>query len=49
MRFELELVKNIIKTGGFTAFPNIGVAARPKRGSVVFWYSLDTEGARYKY
>ena len=34
-------------SGGLTAFPNIGVAARPQMGSVVFWYSLDTEGARY--
>ena len=33
-------------SGGFTAFPNIGVAARPQKGSVVFWYSLDTEGDR---
>ena len=27
--------------GGFTAFPNMGVAARPSAGSAVFWYNLD--------
>ena len=32
--------------GGFTAFPNIGIAAQPQKGSVVFWYSLYPEGVR---
>ena len=27
--------------GGFTAFPKMGVAARPRAGSAVFWYNLD--------
>ena len=27
--------------GGFTAFPEMGVAARPRAGSAVFWYNLD--------
>lgn len=27
--------------GGFTAFPVMGVAARPRAGSAVFWYNLD--------
>ena len=30
--------------GGFTAFPNLGVAARPREGTAVFWYNLDMEG-----
>ena len=30
--------------GGFTAFPNLGVATRPRKGTAVFWYSLDVEG-----
>ena len=33
-------------SGGFTAFPNVGVAARPRQGSVVFWASLDSAGGR---
>ena len=33
-------------SGGFTAFPNVGVAARPRPGSVVFWASLDSAGGR---
>ena len=32
--------------GGFTAFPNLGVAARPRAGTAVFWYNLDLEGGR---
>ena len=32
--------------GGFTAFPNLGVAARPREGTAVFWYNLDEEGVR---
>ena len=31
--------------GGFTAFPSIGVAAQPQRGSVVFWYNLYHDGS----
>ena len=27
-------------TGGFTAFPKLGVAARPRAGTAVFWYNL---------
>ena len=33
-------------TGGLTAFPNLGIAARPQKGSLVFWFSLDSEGRR---
>ena len=32
--------------GGNTAFPNIGVAARPSRGSAVFWSVV---GMRFNY
>ena len=32
--------------GGATAFPKIGVAARPRKGTAVFWYNLDTDGRR---
>ena len=32
--------------GGFTAFPNLGVATRPRTGTAVFWYNLDEEGVR---
>ena len=27
--------------GGFTAFPAMGVAARPSEGSAVFWFNTD--------
>ena len=27
--------------GGYTAFPNMGVAVPPRAGSAVFWYNLD--------
>ena len=32
--------------GGFTAFNRVGVAAKPSRGSAVFWYNLHTDGGR---
>lgn len=32
--------------GGTTAFPKIGVAARPSRGSALFWYNLNSDGVR---
>jgi len=32
--------------GGFTAFPEMGVAARPSEGSAVFWYNMDKFGNR---
>ena len=32
--------------GGGTAFPKLGVAAFPKKGSVVFWYSMTSDGLR---
>jgi len=32
--------------GGATAFPNLGVAARPRRGSGVFWYNMWEDGVR---
>lgn len=32
--------------GGSTAFPNMGVAATPRKGSAVFWYNLDRFGNR---
>ena len=32
--------------GGFTAFPSLGLAARPRQGSAVFWYNIDREGNR---
>ena len=34
------------KVGGFTAFPEMGVAARPSEGSAVFWYNMDKFGNR---
>merc|ERR1711892_828592 len=33
-------------TGGSTAFPKIGLATRPRKGSAVFWYNLDDSGKR---
>ena len=30
--------------GGATAFPKIGIAAKPKAGSMVFWYNLKKSG-----
>ena len=32
--------------GGSTAFPKMGVAATPRKGSAVFWYNLDKDGRR---
>ena len=32
--------------GGSTAFPNMGVAATPRKGTAVFWYNLDKDGRR---
>ena len=32
--------------GGFTVFPELDLAARPRRGSVLFWFDLDTDGDR---
>ena len=32
--------------GGSTAFPKMGVAATPRKGSAVFWYNLDENGQR---
>ena len=29
--------------GGFTAFPDMGVAVKPSAGSAVFWYNLDRQ------
>ena len=29
--------------GGFTAFPDMGVAVKPRAGSAVFWYNLDRQ------
>ena len=31
-------------TGGATAFPKMGLATRPRRGSTVFWYNLEESG-----
>jgi len=33
-------------TGGSTAFPKLGLATKPRKGSAVFWYNLDHAGAR---
>jgi len=30
--------------GGLTAFPNMGVAVTPRKGSAVFWYNMDRYG-----
>ena len=32
--------------GGFTAFPNMGVATRPVKGSFAYWYNLRENGER---
>ena len=32
--------------GGYTAFPNLGVAARPREGTAVFWFNLEQDGVR---
>ncbi len=31
-------------SGGGTAFPKIGVAAKPRAGSLVLWYNLNHKG-----
>ena len=33
-----------ISVGGFTAFPNLGVAVQPREGTAVFWYNLQEDG-----
>ena len=35
--------------GGATAFPKLGVAARPRAGSVVYWHNLESSGARDRF
>ena len=35
--------------GGGTVFPIVGRIAWPTKGSVVFWYNLNTDGTRNKY
>jgi len=35
---------NNVAEGGYTAFPRLGVAVRPERGSAVLWHNLDPEG-----
>ena len=32
--------------GGATAFPNQGLATFPNKGSMAFWYNLETSGLR---
>jgi len=32
--------------GGKTAFPKLGLATSPKKGTAVFWYNLQTDGRR---
>ena len=32
--------------GGFTAFPRLGVAVRPRAGTAVFWYNLEESGEK---
>ena len=41
---ELQLSDDI--AGGGTAFPKLGVASRPTKGSAVFWYNLKNDGSR---
>ena len=33
-----------VPLGGYTAFPRLGVAVKPEKGSAVFWYNLKTSG-----
>ena len=33
-----------VPKGGWTAFPRLGVATRPQKGSAVFWYNLKKSG-----
>ncbi|CAG7720789.1 unnamed protein product, partial [Allacma fusca] len=35
---------NSVDSGGYTVFPSLGVAAKPDKGSVVFWYSQYGDG-----
>ena len=34
-----------VPLGGWTAFPRLGVAIKPTKGSAVFWYNLKHSGA----
>ncbi|KAF2899667.1 hypothetical protein ILUMI_06507 [Ignelater luminosus] len=33
-----------VKQGGYTAFPSINVLIKPKKGSALFWYNLNSNG-----
>ena len=37
---------NDVPFGGRTAFPKLGVATTPVKGSMVFWYSILNDGSR---
>ena len=38
--FQLENTEK----GGLTAFPQAGIAAKPTKGSAIFWYNLKRNG-----
>ena len=42
--FKFKLNDNL--GGGGTVFPLLGVGVRPRKGSVLFWYSLSHDGRR---
>jgi len=35
---------NDVEAGGYTAFPRLGVAVRPERGSAVIWHNINPAG-----
>ena len=35
--------------GGATAFPKLGIAARPRAGSLVYWHNMESSGERARH
>ena len=48
MTFRIATVMYYLSdlVGGYTAFPEMGVAAVPRKGSAVFWYNIEHDGSK---